>query len=76
MARKRRKRRLVERRENCCMRKHKNLFGKHSWSKWEVVERGTITRTRDGSGAGWFLRQERVCEECGFVEQNYERIIV
>lgn len=39
----------------------------HRWTKWETTEEGHIT-TSAGAKLGSFIKQKRVCNDCGLIE--------
>lgn len=57
-----------------------SCFWGHEWSDWEIADKGPLV----DSGAthpemkdwtvGYFLRQERCCRRCKFVELSIQRI--
>ena len=50
------------------IQKLKCKFGFHSYGKWEFVEEGDIVEFEGGIPVGKFIRQKRICSECGFIK--------
>ena len=51
-------------------------FWSHNWSKWELIEKGDITRETSGTIAGKFIFQKRKCEDCNKEDIEMKKITI
>ena len=53
------------------------IFKKHSYDKWEILDKGEIWSaspfTKDGV-IGFWIRQQRVCTNCGYTQTKVEKV--
>ena len=55
-------------------------FHWHDWNEWKVVERAEIAvrviPEETPRVIGSYLRQERTCKTCGFVQMDQQRVTI